>query len=999
MDGDVVDSLKRFSLMEEELVGVTLDEKDVVKGVEESKLSLFGKLHGLKKANFVGFKIFLNGIWFTKKSFQMRELGMNLFQFVFQSEEDKNKIFKSRVWTFGNQYILLKEWGDEMNIKEEDFRTVNLWVQFWNLPNHWISTDTGLEIGKLFSEIRDMMIPEFGSTKGRFIKVLVPVNLYKPLLRGTNIKLGDKKVWIDINLNEGQFGDWLLAEEGLFGNKKGSGPGNRVEIIKAQVRVGETSKNLNEGDIIDKSKVIPIGSKDIQLEQGIPTGLDIQEGVEIVGVPSQVINDPSKSVKPGVDFCCEGLVDSLAPGRIYLQKGRSPLKELKNAENGRRTKRLAGGRGRGFKVMSGIGRMSDQGDKENVMVGGKRNRSLIDEFYDDLEDRNSKENEKLSAPSHRIGGHVELIWEGSHCNLMEFEMNGSNATEWAVFVYASVCHDARRDQWNYLCGNRDKWGDKWMIIGDFNDILCVEEKRGGRVRSEVSFNDFRNFVRNMGMGAVPFSGYGYTWSNLRANEGFLEEPLDRAFGSPSWMLQYPLAEVKRVVRHSSDHLMLILISEPDRLNAKKRFSFDRRWVAREGADDVVRDAWMLNSVGTPMFLVHQKIRNCRLKLLAWNRTGSSNSAKVILETNAKLNVLSGQRVNKDWRMWESLKGVLNKAYGNEELFWKQKSRNQWLREGDRNTKFFQASVIQRQKMNCIDRLVSANGELFESREDVVKEITGYYGELFSSSISSTNTTLLEGIPCSISHTRNLWLSHPLEHGDIQWVSQLICDDGKRWNIELLHQLFNAHEVAAISKTPICWNQDRDRFFCRFTDHGKYSVHSAYQALCSTSALEYDVEEGSRDRECRRKYWAKIWKLKIKLKIKHFLWKCIHDSLPVLSNIKRRGIKVDATCGWCGDGEETLEHVLFTCERAKLVWKLALVNWECIIHKDISFKEWWMCVSLLPWNPVFIERINLSTYLLWWLWKTRNTWQFQKVRMSEKEMITQAHTEWLEFDVA
>lgn len=41
------------------------------------------------------------------------------------------------------------------------------------------------------------MIPEFGSSRKRQIKILVTINLDKPLLRGTNLKLNNVVCWVD----------------------------------------------------------------------------------------------------------------------------------------------------------------------------------------------------------------------------------------------------------------------------------------------------------------------------------------------------------------------------------------------------------------------------------------------------------------------------------------------------------------------------------------------------------------------------------------------------------------------------------------------------------------------------------------------------------------------------------------------------------------------------------------------------------------------------------
>ena len=77
-------------------------------------------------------------------------------------------------------------------------------------------------------------------------------------------------------------------------------------------------------------------------------------------------------------------------------------------------------------------------------------------------------------------------------------------------------------------------------------------------------------------------------------------------------------------------------------------------------------------------------------------------------------------------------GKLAEAYRREEVFWGQKARSCWLKEGDKNTKYVHAMVEGRRRRNTISVLQKSGGDWCKSGEDIEEEIEGYFRGLFTS---------------------------------------------------------------------------------------------------------------------------------------------------------------------------------------------------------------------------------------------------------------------------
>lgn len=228
--------------------------------------------------------------------------------------------------------------------------------------------------------------------------------------------------------------------------------------------------------------------------------------------------------------------------------------------------------------------------------------------------------------------------------------------------------------------------------GDFNDISSTEDKKGGRIRSAASCKRFKEFIEKMGMAEIAFQGRPWTWANNLEDEGYIEVRLDRFFGVAGWWLDNDKIVVHHVERHSSDHCLLLLDTDPELRKRKHRFCFDKRWVTRPGVEDVVRDAWDQDCEGSPMFTVATKIKQCRLGLLKWSKQQQGNAAKRLKELKEEMDQMKEEGGRRNLDHWNSLRIQLHEAYQEEEVFWSQKARKQWLQAGDRNTKYFHAQL-------------------------------------------------------------------------------------------------------------------------------------------------------------------------------------------------------------------------------------------------------------------------------------------------------------------
>jgi hypothetical protein len=78
----------------------------------------------------------------------------------------------------------------------------------------------------------------------------------------------------------------------------------------------------------------------------------------------------------------------------------------------------------------------------------------------------------------------------------------------------------------------------------------------------------------------------------------------------------------------------------------------------------------------------------------------------------------------------------------EEMLWLQRSRITWLKEGDRNTRFFHQKAVWRARRNKIKNLKDSDGSWKDAPSDMERMATSYFKELFQCDPSLNSDALI-----------------------------------------------------------------------------------------------------------------------------------------------------------------------------------------------------------------------------------------------------------------
>ncbi|KAL0457839.1 UNVERIFIED_CONTAM: putative mitochondrial protein [Sesamum latifolium] len=316
----------------------------------------------------------------------------------------------------------------------------------------------------------------------------------------------------------------------------------------------------------------------------------------------------------------------------------------------------------------------------------------------------------------------------------------------------------------------DEDGEWWRFSGVYGEPDTNKLVKFWKLLGRLYSQSVRPWCELHDLG---YQGPAFTWCNYQQEPHTVHERLDRACSNAAWSLAFPDARVHHLVSPYSDHSALHIELRPSvqwtKPKGRKRFHFEAAWLQEPDCEDMVSRSWNFPVVALGRNCLPGKIAAVETQLSAWGRMVGRATKLRIKQLEDSLVSLKVTAATADSKAREArAREELTKLITQEEVYWKQRSKDHWLKEGDRNSRFFHAKANRRFQVNSIRKLQREDGSWAVTMDEVQQCIVGYFETVFRSSRPLSDDILhgTEHIPIVVDPSMTEDLQRPFTEDEV-----------------------------------------------------------------------------------------------------------------------------------------------------------------------------------------------------------------------------------------
>jgi hypothetical protein len=263
---------------------------------------------------------------------------------------------------------------------------------------------------------------------------------------------------------------------------------------------------------------------------------------------------------------------------------------------------------------------------------------------------------------------------------------------------------------------------------------------------------------------------------------------------------------------------------PDPGSSRRGFKFEAKWQLDPECHDVIKAAWEQEGGEVDQLKdILGRLSACQKSLTHWGKRKFGKDAEILKQKSKRLLELQGNNHPNQVEAIKQIQKDINNILDREDIKWKQRAKQNWYCQGDRNTKFFHAWANHRRKVNSIRSITDEQGRTWRRYKEVCRVFIEYYREIFSSSISTDFSQCLEHVEPRISEEMNSNLLRPFTEEEVGvalsqmhpmkspspngfsagFFQKAWCDVGRNVSVAVLSFLNGGPFEATINSTNLC----------------------------------------------------------------------------------------------------------------------------------------------------------------------------------------------------
>jgi hypothetical protein len=185
------------------------------------------------------------------------------------------------------------------------------------------------------------------------------------------------------------------------------------------------------------------------------------------------------------------------------------------------------------------------------------------------------------------------------------------------------------------------------------------------------------------------------------------------------------------------------------------------WERESSLKEIIETSWKSLGPMPDLGCVNRGLVEVMKTLRSWSKRKFGNVTRELQKLREKLSSL--QAVNGPREEIRAITDLMNETLYREEMLWLQRSRIDWLREGDRNTKYFHRRAVWRARRNKILKLRDENCVVNTVPIDMQRMSVSYFKSLYTRDPNLVHSAITDLVQEKISMEMNVQLCKDLKY--------------------------------------------------------------------------------------------------------------------------------------------------------------------------------------------------------------------------------------------